>query len=226
MNPALVIALGVAGFALLFYSTVPQRAEGMETDLLLQSRIALRQARLPDDGLTFSGRDAILTGLRGTAQVSEQARRTVARVHGVRLVRLRVLEPGSYPSRARPAALTGMSAPTLQAVLDGYAGQGITFEEGSTRLTEKGQGILDDVAESLAGNSGHFVEIRAHGVIGATQADRDLCRRRAATVRIYLISKGVPAQRLTAVTDVRSGELAPKERAGRQPIGFWVSGSR
>ena len=78
--------------------------------------------------------------------------------------------------------------------------EGVNFATGSAALLEASKVVLDRVAESLVANPTIRVEVQGHtDNSGAAAANRRLSQARAVTVRDYFISKGVAADRLTAV---------------------------
>lgn len=77
--------------------------------------------------------------------------------------------------------------------------EGVTFENDSAKLAADSSGALDSVAASLVAWSDVKVEIAGHtDAIGSDGYNLRLSERRAASVREYLIGKGVPADRLVA----------------------------
>ena len=77
--------------------------------------------------------------------------------------------------------------------------EGVTFATGSADLTGDSRTVLDIVAESLRGNPDVRVEVAGHtDITGSAATNRRLSQARAESVRDYLISKGVPADRMTA----------------------------
>jgi outer membrane protein OmpA-like peptidoglycan-associated protein len=77
--------------------------------------------------------------------------------------------------------------------------QGVNFQTGRATLLPESQAILDRVAESLNNNPDVNVEVGGHtDNTGSRATNLRLSNARAITVRDYLISKGVPAARITA----------------------------
>jgi outer membrane protein OmpA-like peptidoglycan-associated protein len=77
--------------------------------------------------------------------------------------------------------------------------QGVNFQTGRATLLPESQAILDRVAESLNNNPDVNVEVGGHtDNTGSRATNVRLSNARAITVRDYLISKGVPAARITA----------------------------
>jgi general secretion pathway protein D len=85
--------------------------------------------------------------------------------------------------------------------------RGVTFGVADAVLTPGDQLLLDSVAEVLAGRPGELVEIRGHtDDTGDAGFNLRLSQQRADSVRSYLISKGIAADRLSALG---LGETAP-----------------
>jgi outer membrane protein OmpA-like peptidoglycan-associated protein len=77
--------------------------------------------------------------------------------------------------------------------------QGVTFATGKADLTGNSRTVLDLVAQSLIGWPDLKVEVAGFtDNTGSAAANRRLSQARADAVRSYLVSKGVPASRLTA----------------------------
>ena len=74
---------------------------------------------------------------------------------------------------------------------------GVTFEFGSTRLTGSAKLILDDVYQLLRGNREVVLEIRGFtDNVGKRSSNRRVSQLRAQSVKDYLVSKGINANRL------------------------------
>ncbi len=77
--------------------------------------------------------------------------------------------------------------------------EGVNFETGQSTLTQESETILNGVAESLIANDTIRVQVTGHtDNTGSRALNRRLSLARAEAVRQYLISKGVPEDRLTA----------------------------
>ena len=77
--------------------------------------------------------------------------------------------------------------------------EGVNFETGKSTLTPESQAILDGVAESLVANEEIKVQVSGHtDNTGSLALNRRLSKARAEAVRLYLIEKGVAADRLTS----------------------------
>lgn len=69
-----------------------------------------------------------------------------------------------------------------------------------TDLSDEGRAELDALAAGLSARPFERVHVIGHSDrIGNAKANIDLSTRRAAAVRAYLVDKGVPADRITAV---------------------------
>jgi outer membrane protein OmpA-like peptidoglycan-associated protein len=77
--------------------------------------------------------------------------------------------------------------------------EGVNFATGKAELTPESQAILDGVAESLVAHEEIKVQVGGHtDNTGSAAVNKRLSAARAESVRQYLISKGVAADRLTA----------------------------
>lgn len=76
---------------------------------------------------------------------------------------------------------------------------GVTFETNSDRLVPGAESVLNDAAATLQKNATIKVEVAGHtDSDGAAEYNESLSARRAATVRDYLIRRGVGEERMTA----------------------------
>ena len=77
--------------------------------------------------------------------------------------------------------------------------EGVNFETGKAELTPESRTILDGVAESLVANDGINVQVSGHtDNTGSAAVNKRLSKARAESVRLYLIDRGVAADRLIA----------------------------
>jgi len=85
--------------------------------------------------------------------------------------------------------------------------EGVTFESNSDRLTKESEGILDKVAASLSEFPDLRIEVAGHTDSQGSEAfNMKLSERRAASVKAYLVGKGVRAENLSPKG---YGETAP-----------------
>jgi outer membrane protein OmpA-like peptidoglycan-associated protein len=178
MNNRRVVTLGVLALGIIIFLCVRVITPDIEKDLLSRSIAALEVNRIPTTGLTFDGRDALLTGVKGSPEVSDTARHLVEDVPGVRVVQVEFI-----PGQLDPASKLNLSLEkALQKVLQkkpvGFTGAGAV-------LTPVGRAALDDVFALLAASPGVHVEI-----LGSTLP-------RTEAVKKYLVAKGIAAGRLT-----------------------------
>ncbi|MEZ5401285.1 MAG: OmpA family protein [Bryobacteraceae bacterium] len=181
--------LTAAAALLLGWLCTRRHAPAIEADLLVRSRQALEAAGIPAAGLAFDGRDAVLRGVAGTAEVSARARDLVAGVWGVRVANVETTQPPPAPPREA----------VQQKLTELVRLKNIEFETASARITPRGLEILNEVAAVLAGAGNMAVAIEGHtDNRGKADANLVLSRARAVAVREYLIAKGIAAGRMTA----------------------------
>jgi len=78
--------------------------------------------------------------------------------------------------------------------------QGVTFETNSAVLTAQDKLLLDSAAQAILSRPAYSVEVRGHtDDRGSNAYNQKLSERRAASVREYLISKGIPEGRFSGV---------------------------
>ena len=76
----------------------------------------------------------------------------------------------------------------------------VEFETGSTRLTARGQAVLNDVADVLPKLRADKVQIIGHtDSVGSRTTNLALSQARADAVKAYLVDKGLPVSRFEAM---------------------------
>jgi outer membrane protein OmpA-like peptidoglycan-associated protein len=200
--------------ALLWYC-IPHDWHHIEHDLMTRSMALLDENKIPSNGLNIDGRDITLTGDEGTAAVSDNAVKLVAAVWGVRSVRTEILRKPEPPKAVVTAAQADEAAKSITGILKL---KNVEFYTNTDRLTPDGQSTLDQVAGVLSRYGAMPVEIAGHtDSMGTPEMNLRLSRARAASVKQYLIGKGIAAANLT---DVGFGQAQPiasnQTAAGRQ----------
>ncbi len=103
---------------------------------------------------------------------------------------------GATAKSTVPVAVTSPLVPTTK---KSVVLEGVNFKSGKAVLLPESEQILNHVAEILVANPDVNVEIGGHtDSDGSVSNNQKLSEMRANKVRDYLISKGVPAERLTA----------------------------
>ena len=92
--------------------------------------------------------------------------------------------------------------------------RGVTFETSSATLTAQDRMILDSVADILAQRPAFNVNVVGHtDSTGSDAYNQPLSERRAAAVRDYLVSRGIPREKLTSTGRGSSEPIAPNDTA-------------
>jgi outer membrane protein OmpA-like peptidoglycan-associated protein len=92
--------------------------------------------------------------------------------------------------------------------------KGVTFASGASTLLPASLAALDEVVKTLLDNPAVKVEVGGHtDRTGAEPANARLSLARANAVRAYLVSKGVPTDRLTVNGYGSSKPIAPNNTA-------------
>jgi len=98
-------------------------------------------------------------------------------------------------------ALTGANDPTSPVYFAQTIGDRVLFEVDQSTLTAAGQATLDGQAQWLLTNSDYQAIIEGHAdEQGTREYNLALGSRRANAVREYLVSKGVPTNRMRVVS--------------------------
>ncbi len=109
-----------------------------------------------------------------------------------------VTKPSPKPATATASAIPETMAPASGAMASTVL-TGVNFESGSARIKGESFGTLDDVVVQMKSNPGMKAEIAGFtDDSGSASLNRTLSQRRAEAVMNYLISKGIPADSLTA----------------------------
>ncbi|MEU4666426.1 OmpA family protein [Amycolatopsis sp. NPDC023774] len=209
------------------------RADGIEGDLAGRSRSALAAAGIQGGDVSFSGRQATLSGFP-----ADQAGRALGIVQGVEGVESAEVSGGAAPkppsvtstppsttsppsSSSTPPSTTSSAPPTdragVQEELDAQlAGTPIEFRPNTAQLTPAGTQAARAVAKLLK-NAPDDLRYRITGHVaegpGGRAAAVRLSQSRARAVMRLLTAGGVPANRLL----VRgSGTAAPGEGGDRR----------
>ena len=123
----------------------------------------------------------------------------------------------SYKTMASPDLVAAVEEAIAREKVE-QGGRMVTFKPGSHRLTRVATAHLDRVAEYLLARRSVQLRIAGHtDARGSAKANAKLSRKRAKSVKTYLVDLGVPADRLITAA---YGELDPVESnasaSGRQ----------
>lgn len=99
-----------------------------------------------------------------------------------------------------PSSLAA-SDPTSPAYFSQTVGDRVVFEVDQSTLTQEAMFVLDGQVQWLMANSDYLAVIEGHAdEQGTREYNLALGNRRANAVREYLISRGIPANRITTVS--------------------------
>ncbi len=139
---------------------------------------------------------------------------------------LRLLsESGFHPGTTYEEVRGGAALPQLtDAQWDKLAPVGtlssppLVFARGRAQLTEASQVVLDELVDKLVSWPTYYVKVVGNaGSIGDAEVNRKLAQQRATSAVEYLLSKGVQAERLKAVTGSGVGEMSVNFVFGQMP---------
>ncbi len=96
--------------------------------------------------------------------------------------------------------------------------QGIEFESGKAKIKKKSHALLDKIAAIFIENENYIIEVQGHtDNTGKAEVNQKISDQRAKAVMQYLVDKGVPAERMSAVGYGQDQPIADnKTAAGRQ----------
>ena len=99
------------------------------------------------------------------------------------------------------AAMAGAAAPGSQQDFVVNVGDRVFFETDSSELTDQARATLDKQAQWLGNYNRYSFTVEGHAdERGTREYNIALGARRAETVREYLISRGIPAQRMRTIS--------------------------
>jgi peptidoglycan-associated lipoprotein len=108
---------------------------------------------------------------------------------------------GCAKQQPEPAAVANAAAPGSQQDFIVNVGDRVFFETDSSELTEQARATLDKQAIWLNQYNRYAFTIEGHAdERGTREYNIALGARRAQTVREYLVSRGVPAQRMRTIS--------------------------
>ncbi len=99
------------------------------------------------------------------------------------------------------AAMAGAAAPGSQQDFVVNVGDRVFFQTDSSELTDQSRATLDKQAQWLSNYNRYSFTVEGHAdERGTREYNIALGARRAETVREYLISRGIPAQRMRTIS--------------------------
>lgn len=129
--------------------------------------------------------------------------------------------PAPAPAPAWPDAAPAPDVPAPEAAPETFVERAelpdVHFASGEIRVERRELATLDAAATWLRANPGQLVIVEGYtDVVGPRAANLTLAERRARWVMDYLVAKGVPAERITAVARGESGVLCADRSAACQ----------
>lgn len=120
-----------------------------------------------------------------------------------------------------PDAAPAHDVPAREAITETFIAReelpDVHFASGGIRVERRELTTLDAAAAWLKANPSQLVIVEGHtNVVGPRAANLALAQRRARWVMDYLVTKGVPAERITAVARGESGILCADRSAACQ----------
>jgi OmpA-OmpF porin, OOP family len=129
--------------------------------------------------------------------------------------------PAPAPAPSWPDAAPAPDVPAPEAGPETFVERAelpdVHFASGEIRVERRELATLDAAAAWLRANPGQLVIVEGYtDVVGPPAANLALAQRRARWVMDYLVGKGVPAERITAVARGESGILCADRSAACQ----------
>jgi OOP family OmpA-OmpF porin len=169
--------------------------------------------------ISFNGQNVTINGEVATADIKARLLDDLRAIFGTDYVitdNITIVE--SLLSESEAKAQTSLKQLLLK---------GIEFDTASDKVTPAGAEVLDAAAKALAENPDANIEISGHtDSQGAAKMNQGLSQRRAVSVKSYLASHGVAANRLTPVgygqTQPIADNASDEGRARNRRIEFRV----
>ena len=102
MQRGIVLSVAVLAFGLLCFFCIRMHAPMIQQDVIRTGASVLAANHIPSQGMSVDGRDVLLTGPAGSAQVSEATQKLAASVEGVRMVNVRTTDAQPDASTEAP----------------------------------------------------------------------------------------------------------------------------
>jgi outer membrane protein OmpA-like peptidoglycan-associated protein len=129
--------------------------------------------------------------------------------------------PASPPAPTWPDAAPAPDLPTPEASAETFVAReelpDVHFASGEIHVERRDLAVLDTAAAWLRANPSQLVIVEGYtDAVGPRAANLALAQRRAQWVMDYLVTKGVPAERITAVARGETGLLCADRSAACQ----------
>ena len=187
----LVPGLGLVAMAALCFFCVSHHAHAIPIDLKTRTEASMKAAGFEITDLAFDGRIAQLTGFADAPELNRKALATVRGVRGVFDVKTTII----------PGSKTSVESTKFEAKLqDVIAGKIVEFDTASSKLTENGKQLLNQMVLVLQEFPGKPVEVSGHtDAEGDYEMNTTLSKERASAVKAYLITQGIEAGKVFAI---------------------------
>jgi outer membrane protein OmpA-like peptidoglycan-associated protein len=211
--------MGILIFIIIALLCIFFKTGKIEQDLLNRSKAALGKEKVAPDSLWFNGRDA---GLVVEADKAEQAKKIVAGLYGVRIVKVETKKnvQDAAPLQVKPKAEEADSGKAvLQDELKSILStKQIRFRSNSVALTPESKLVLEEIIKILKPRSNITIEVSGHtDSTGDESHNLVLSKQRAQAVVDYLRKNGVTNIRFITAGYGSSKQVAENTtRSGRQ----------
>ena len=191
------------------------RTQREELELLQREREANEQRRVEAD----NARQAIIAQLQQQVQQERtKATQTEAELAAAReeLARRDAAARARIESMEAELAKLAATRKTERGLI--VTLPGVFFDTGKTALKPGARNTLGKIADQLRINENTRIAVEGHtDSVGSDQLNQSLSEKRAAAVRDYLVSRGVPASRITTTGLGETSPVATNDTAaGRQ----------
>lgn len=190
----------------------------LETDLLQRTRQALTEAGFIPSMVSFSGRDAVLSGAVASEVDAEKMLAVVRDVEGVRTIhnQLRITEATQSGGEGNAVMLetsdVSFHIPAKNHEIEKIDLSAIQFPYAKADLDEDAIQVLQEVVTILRKNPELNIEVSAHtDNQGTALGNMAVTQARADAIRNYLLTQGVNATQVKAQGYGSARPIAPND---------------
>ncbi len=206
MKSSAALAGATAAMALLCFLCVRYHAPQIERDLYERASARLESNGIPPAGLSFSGRDAQLSGAPDSPAVSNSAVNLVSGVSGVRKVTTAIILGRTSQAAPDPAP---QPQEQFASILSAHP---IEFGDATAYLSTENRAVVDSILSLLKGAPESRLKIVGHtDSTGLAAFNLILSERRAQAVKSRFVTGGIAEERLAAVGVGSAGPIASNE---------------
>ena len=213
MNSRNLILIGLILWILVGILCLLIHAKKIENKLTVRAQEQLKLANMEGSIVSFSGRDALLTGKTGSVEMIKKAEDLIRAITGVRIVDNRLILDELAIEMPETTAISESKENTeslrKEELKIDLSHLKINFESNSYQLSNKAKPTLNQLQKILREHSHIQIKIFGHtDNKGTDEYNKKLSIKRAEAVKLYFVKNGIPPERFSIVG---KGETEPIE---------------